>query len=77
MELGYLLLDLLVWVIVASCQDERDRPGREVGASDEPLVVLLDAEHAGEANQALVVGEDADDVGAPADLAVEALERPG
>jgi hypothetical protein len=38
-------------------------------------VVGFDAEHAGEADQALVVGEDADDVGAPANLAVKALER--
>ena len=75
MELRYLLLDLLVYVIVSSRQDERDRLGREVAAPDEPLVVLLDAEHAREANQALVVGEDADDVGAAADLAVDAFER--
>ncbi len=40
-------------------------------------VVLLDAQHPGEPDQALVVGEDADDVGAPADLAVDALERIG
>jgi hypothetical protein len=40
-------------------------------------VVLLDAEHPGEADQAAIVGEDTDDVGAPADLAVEALERIG
>ena len=40
-------------------------------------VVLLDAQHPGEADQALIVGEDPDDVGAPADLAVEALERVG
>jgi hypothetical protein len=40
-------------------------------------VVLLEAEHPGEPDQAAVVGEDADDVGAPADLAVEALERVG
>ena len=40
-------------------------------------VVLLDAEHPGEADQAAVVGEDAHDVGAPADLAVEALEWVG
>jgi hypothetical protein len=38
---------------------------------------LLEAEHADEADQAAVVGEDADDVGAPADLAVESLERVG
>ena len=40
-------------------------------------VVLFDAEHPGEPDHALVVGEDADDVGASADLAVEALERVG
>jgi hypothetical protein len=39
------------------------------------LVVLLDAEHPGEPDRALVVGEDGDDVGAPADLLVEAFER--
>ena len=38
---------------------------------------MLDQEHAGEADQRGVVGEDADDVGAPADLAVDALERVG
>ena len=74
---GHLLLDLLVCVIVWSCEDERDRLGREVAAADEPLVVLFDAEHPGEADQRAVVGEDADDVGAPADLFVEALERVG
>ena len=40
-------------------------------------VVLFDAEHPGQADEALVVGEDANDVGAPADLLVEALERVG
>jgi hypothetical protein len=38
-------------------------------------VVGLDREHRDEPDQAGVVGEDADDIGAPADLAVEALER--
>jgi hypothetical protein len=38
-------------------------------------VVLFDAEHSGEPDQRAVVGEDADDVGAAADLLVEALER--
>jgi hypothetical protein len=38
-------------------------------------VVLLDAEHADEPDQRAVVGEDADDVCASADLLVEALER--
>jgi hypothetical protein len=73
LELGHLLVDLLVWVIVWSGEDERDRFGAQVGAADEPLIVVLDAEHAGDADQALVIGEDADDVGAPADLAVRAL----
>src|SRR5215208_4949218 len=40
-------------------------------------VVLFDAEHPGQADQRAVVGEDADDVGAPPDLLVEALERVG
>jgi hypothetical protein len=39
--------------------------------------VLLEAEHADQAEQRAVVGKDADDVGAPADLLVEALERVG
>jgi hypothetical protein len=61
--------------IVSSGDDERDRLGREVAASDEPLVALFDAGHPGEPDQAAVVWEDADDVGAPADLLVEAFER--
>ena len=40
-------------------------------------VVLLDQQHAGEPDQRCVVGEDADDVGAPPDLAVDPLERVG
>jgi hypothetical protein len=67
LELGHLLL-LLVCVIVWSCEDERDRLGRQVAAADQPLIVLLDAEHPGEPDQRAVVGEDADDVGAPADF---------
>ena len=38
-------------------------------------VVLFDQQRAGEPDQGGVVGEDADDVGAAADLAVDALER--
>jgi hypothetical protein len=37
-------------------------------------VVLFDAEHSGEPDQRRVVGEDADDVGAPTDFFVEGLE---
>jgi hypothetical protein len=40
-------------------------------------VVLLDAQHAGQPDQRAIVGEDANDVGAPPDLFVEALERVG
>ena len=40
-------------------------------------VVLLDAEHPGQTDQAVVVGEDPHDVGASAYLAVEALKRVG
>jgi hypothetical protein len=43
LELGHLLLDLLVCVIVWSREDERDRLGAQVGAADEPFVSLKDA----------------------------------
>ena len=34
----------------------------EVASGDEPFVILLDQQHAGEPDQRVVVGEDADDV---------------
>jgi hypothetical protein len=40
-------------------------------------VVLLDGQHRGQPDEAAVVGEDPDDVGAPADLTVDALQRVG
>jgi hypothetical protein len=40
-------------------------------------VVLFDREHGGQADQGGVVGEDADDVGAAADLEVKPLQRVG
>jgi hypothetical protein len=46
----------------------------EVASLDQPLIVLLEEEHAGESDQGLTVGVDADDVGAPADFFVDALE---
>ncbi len=49
----------------------------DAGAADEPLVVGFDGEHRDQAKDRGVVGEDADDIGAPADLAVEALQRVG
>ncbi len=46
-------------------------------AGQRATVVLLDDHACGEPDQRSVVGEDADDVGAPTHLAVEALERIG
>src|SRR4051794_31457973 len=51
--------------------------GGEVAARDEPLVILLRQQGAGEADDGLVVGEDADDVGAAADFLVDAFQRVG
>ena len=56
-------------------EDEADGVVGEVASSDEPYVVLLDQEHAGEADERPVVGVDPDDVGAAADFLVDALER--
>jgi hypothetical protein len=53
------------------------RVGAEAAAADEPLVVLLDHDAGCQPDQRAVVGEDADAVGATADLAVETLERVG
>ena len=43
----------------------------EVAAAFGPFVVLFGQDGADEADQGVAVGEDPDDVGAPADLAVE------
>src|SRR4051812_18044187 len=66
-----------VGAVVLASTESSARGGQTAPRGRSPFmtVVLLDAEHAGEADERLVVGEDADDVGAPADLAVEALER--
>jgi hypothetical protein len=45
----------------------------EVAAPFGPLVVLLCQDGADESDQGVAVGEDPDDVGAPADLPVQAL----
>ena len=63
--------------MIVSVQDGRERFLGEVAARDEPFVVMFDQHRAGEPDQACVVGEDADDVSAAADLAVDALERVG
>jgi hypothetical protein len=56
-------------------EDRVERVLAEVAASDEPLVVLLDHDAGGEPDERAVVGEDPDDVGVAADLAVEPFER--
>jgi hypothetical protein len=48
-----------------------ERVVADVAAADEPFVVLLDHDAGGEPDQLAVAGDDADDVGAPADLAVD------
>jgi len=47
----------------------------EVAAAFGPFVVLFGQDRADEADQGVAAGEDADDVGAAADLAVEPLDR--
>jgi hypothetical protein len=51
--------------------------GHVASTLDGPLVVLFEQQRADEADDGAVVGEDADDVGAPLDLAVEAFDRVG
>jgi hypothetical protein len=58
-----------------SIEDRVQRVVAEVAAADEPFVVLFDDNAGSEPDQGAVVGEDADDVGAPSDLAVDPLER--
>ncbi len=45
----------------------------EVAAAFGPIVMLFGQDRSDEADDRAAVGEDADDVGAPADLAVESL----
>ena len=49
--------------------------GHVSGPLDRPFVVLLQQECADQAGDRSLVGEDADDVGAPFDLTVQAFER--
>ena len=44
---------------------------------DQPLIILFEQQGAGEADHGVVVGEDPDDIGAAADLFVDALQRVG
>jgi predicted thioesterase len=47
------------------------------GTLDGPFVVLLEQDRSDEANDGVLIGEDADHLGPPLDLAVEALDRVG
>ena len=51
--------------------------GQVAGTLDGPLVVLLEQDGADQADDGGLVGEDADDVGAPLDLADRPLQRVG
>ena len=51
--------------------------GHVAGALDGPFVVLLQEDGADEPDDRVVVGEDADDLGPPFDLAVEPFEAVG
>ena len=51
--------------------------GHVAGAPDSPFVTLLHEDGADEPGNGGLVGEDADDVGAPLDLAVEAFDGVG
>src|ERR1039458_9733962 len=74
---GNLLLDLGLLGRGGVGERQGHRLDRQVAALDQPFVVLLAQQRAGEANHRLVVGEDSDDVGAAADLLVDALQRVG
>jgi hypothetical protein len=51
--------------------------GHVAGALHGPFIVLFEEDSTNEPDDGLVIGEDADDLGAALDLAVEALERVG
>src|SRR5437764_14615413 len=51
--------------------------GYVAGALHGPLIVLFEEDGTDEPNDGLVIGEDADDLGAALDLAVHALDRVG
>jgi len=51
--------------------------GQVSGTPDGPLVVLLQRQGPDEADDGVVVAEDAGDLGAPIDLAIQALDRIG
>ena len=60
-----------------SGEDQGHRLDRQVAALDQPLVILFGEQRAGEADHGGVVGKDPDDIGAAADLLVDAFQRVG
>ena len=68
------LLSVFVFLLFL-IEDRFERVVAQVASAYEPLVVLLDDHARSEPDQGAVVGEDADDVGAAADLAIDALQR--
>ena len=61
--------------IIAHCGD--GLKGHVSGPLDGPFVVLFKQQCADEADDGAIVGEDADDLGAPLDLAIESLDGIG
>ena len=62
--------------ILPPCCGSRDALKGHVAASlDRPFIILFQQDGADEACNRFFIGEDADDVGAPLDLAIEALDR--
>ena len=51
--------------------------GHVAGALHRPFIVLLEQDGADQAGDGVLVGEDADDIGAALDLAIEAFQRIG
>jgi hypothetical protein len=59
--------------IIAQWRDGFQR--HVAGTLDGPFIVLLEQDRADGADDGVLIGEDADHLGAPLDLAVEALNR--
>src|SRR5437763_111163 len=71
-ELARLLFGFVFFLLLIEKRFER--VVAEVATADEPFVVLLDHDAGGKPDQGAVVGEDANDIGATTDLAVDSLE---
>ena len=60
-------------MIIAQLRDGFQR--HVAGTLDNPFVVLLEQDRSDEADDGVLIGEDADDLGSPLDLAVKALDQ--